>query len=122
MIQKNELRVGNILIHPLKDNQVFVIKSGADIDEIYTMQELKGYYLTPELLKKCGFEYTASFGECRYTKGELQMDENFNPLVQDGDEYLYYGKRVEFLHELQNLYFALTGEELPIRFSTGQSK
>lgn len=122
MIEAKELRVGNLIEDELgKPKRVqnilgerFNIDALDGIDRGFPLTEMNGIPITPELLEKCGFEYSASFGECRYKKKELEMDENFNPLVQEGDEFLYYGKRIEHLHQLQNLYFALTGEELEI--------
>jgi hypothetical protein len=42
MIQKHELRIGNILINPLRDHVFFIIRTGTDIDEVYVKQEFKG--------------------------------------------------------------------------------
>jgi hypothetical protein len=74
--------------------------------------ELSGYFhpipLSPEILEKCGFK--DEYGNGRY--------------YFDGFEY-YNGKlwfrtaeiKIQYLHQLQNLYFALTGEELEVNLT-----
>lgn len=114
-MEKNELRIGN-WVNAYHGN-VQIVSIG---NEIVTTQNLIGathgailspIKITPEILEKAGFKYSASFGQCKYEKSELEIDENFNPLVEFAGEFIYYGKRIEYLHQLQNLYFALTGEE-----------
>jgi hypothetical protein len=94
--------------------------------------------LTPELLEKCGFEKDAEYklepvASCftldftSSIKGANTHD--FTALVvnQDTKENkkgsvsvsytvngLWASNDIQYLHQLQNLYFALTGEELPI--------
>lgn len=74
---------------------------------------LSGIPLTPDVLHKAGFDDSL-------TKGELilYLDQGF--IVYDGKECFFeidgdrIGKEIKYLHQLQNLYFALTGEELKI--------
>lgn len=111
-MQANELRIGNWVI---KNDGVEDYFHKVGPYDIVSMDNLQPIPLTPVILKKAGFKYSASFGDCMYEKDELQMDENFNPYVREGDEYLYYGNQLEFVHELQNLYFALNKKELEIQ-------
>lgn len=79
--------------------------------------DIKPIPLTEEILLKCGFEITRQtehpnniwtvYGEeCKF---ELEHITSF---------YLYdnkcFGTKVQYLHQLQNLYFALTNTELTV--------
>jgi hypothetical protein len=89
--------------------------------EIWTKTETR--YLTPiqlteEWLLKFGFE---KHGDCDaypkgyYSHGNLQvnLDDQFSPAISDPEGNAHYiGNSCEYVHQLQNLYFALTGEEL----------
>lgn len=62
----------------------------------------EGIPLTPEILEKCGFVQTsaATFGN------------GIIGIYFGEGEYFYNHGKGKYLHQLQNLYFALTGEEL----------
>lgn len=120
MIQLNELRVGNILINPLMDGKVFVIRSGADIDEVYKMQELKAYPLSDNLLQKSGFKR----GRVKLSgNNHLELDkdaDHYNTFLRqiredNHEEVILLSFEIVYLHQLQNLYFALTGKDLPFK-------
>lgn len=81
------------------------------------MNTYSGIPLTPEILLKAGFEkqdYEDAFWyetewptvgvlcTCDEDRGNYVFDENTDTL------------RIEYLHQLQNLYHSLTGEELTI--------
>ncbi len=61
--------------------------------------------LTEELLLKCGFE-KRTWG---ITTPNLKLDCSFRVKGID------WSLRVEYLHQLQNLFFCLTGEELDVK-------
>jgi len=121
MIQTNELRIGNWI-------NEFEIATQADsrfIDRLYNI-ELRGKIaidvtpipLTPEILEKAGFNEVDGNEWYRfYDKGFLRVfihhsvDSCF--VSVDGLKIDYYINNF-YLHQLQNLYFALTGEELNI--------
>lgn len=131
MIQANELRIGNWVFD--EDNtyaQVETVRSGRFIewngmdDEPTTLSlpndnamyggNINPIPLTPEILEKCGFERQGKIFEFRHKNG-LQIClcwgniwRNVNNLFED----LYDEPIVNHLHQLQNLYFALTGKEL----------
>lgn len=134
MIKANELRKGNLVQTGIIEKVIIEVKtihedgvnetfSEFDLDypdspplrNVRKFEDLEPIPLTAEILERYGFTYTASFGECRFSKDELEMDENFNPLVQEKDEYLFYGKRIDYLHELQNFYYDLNKKELEIK-------
>lgn len=70
--------------------------------------------LTEEWLLKFGFK--KEWGKL------YQIEANYFPVFMDdnvtwyysADCYHYTGKALEYVHQLQNLYFTLTGEELKI--------
>lgn len=127
-MQAKELRIGN-LVNPLcgelehigrvtcilphdisveliDENYEEYLSSSQDIDD--------GYYepipLTEEWLLKFGFEVPYEFGA---SKGEIHL------ALEHGIYRYYvnseYWKDIDYVHQLQNLYFALTGEELCIQ-------
>ena len=123
MIQTNQLRVGNYLIDPrevskdiierfkIREDGIFKVK----ITDLCYASEYKGISLTPEMLEKCGAEKYEEFGKSFMelsvtTDLVIFSDETGVKLMCLGDEI----KKVEYLHDLQNLYFALTNNELEI--------
>jgi hypothetical protein len=123
MIKANELRATNL-----------VYRQGV-IDEVRSIDKFKSYdYLEPipltlEMLEKCGLKHYCNDIEI---KGEIigviwpvieNPKEDWEPEYQLGT-YVYSGLgdpesygfkvNVQYLHQLQNLFFALTGEELEV--------
>ncbi len=78
--------------------------------------------LTPEILEKCGFDYDASYEVPKVQKGNFILWDGF-----DGSFSANFGGLtrldvyVKYLHQLQNLYFALTETELEVDISKLQS-
>lgn len=128
MIQANELRVGLCL---LVCGEITQISSGFIADYDFSLRHnfsnntpiardsICPIPLTPEILEKAGFEKKRynDFYFC-YCKGDFVFP-------YDGKYFFYctynetglfgYSEEVEIMvHQLQNLYFALTGEELQI--------
>lgn len=70
--------------------------------------------LSEDWLLKMGFEQPG------YDFNELQLDYNDGEIIIDINDRIYIGTNEFYvkdvpLHRLQNLYFALTGEELTIK-------
>ncbi len=128
MIQ-NELRKGNIInridefggTHPgtitqIKATVAEYITPERRYDSAY-FKYLSGVPLTPEILLKCGFENVIEF-DYHFRKDE------FDVMIESHGIYYYIDDRgdnegtkprqIKYLHQLQNLYFALTGIELTI--------
>jgi hypothetical protein len=123
----NELRIGNWLI-AVEDEyggKKFQIDSG-DINEI--AHPKYGYKygpipLSPEILEKCGFVLNrnnelsieindiASHLELMSGAGGFYYP-SFTQTPQGDEERTVYFNRINSLHQLQNLYFSLCGEEL----------
>jgi hypothetical protein len=125
-MKENELRIGNWVRHCA----AWSYRQDADDFEEFNFQwKLEDFYalcectldidnveyipLTEEWLLKFGFEtsdwdnnstYRKMIGNNDYT---IVFDEYSNTMV--GDILI---KEIKYVHQLQNLYFALTGEEL----------
>lgn len=125
MIQANELRIGNIVM-AMGNDSPDLTQTVITLEHFGWQWEEGGFFelaepipLTPEILKKCGFELS---------KGKLSLKFYKNPkkgrivnLYKVSDGYRYLNTRgvgpsphINYLHQLQNLYFALTGYELEI--------
>jgi len=115
-IQAKDLRVGNI-IHNMLVNEI------QTIEEIYresfnasgcftTIGYCKPIELTEEWLIKFGFkEYIRSNGKTYDLKDFWEIDyENGKYFISEIEVM-----DIKYVHQLQNLYFALTGKELEIR-------
>lgn len=128
MVEAKDLRIGNwvhalfndVLIKEIYENKCLVEISSSK-REVYDTENISPIPLTPEILEACGFG--DGIGE---TKGFKWNGYNFH-LTQDG--FLYTDKwykqnfiAVRYLHQLQNLYFVLTGEELEIKKLANESK
>lgn len=123
MIKANELRIGNLVFcnetNPSKLHNISCVDFGLMFSdpEFFT-----GIPLTDEWLKRLGFVYKYNHNQDGDEHEWRQLDlPNGESIQQDrciGDlsigEYLKI-PHVKFVHQLQNLYFALTGEELPIK-------
>ena len=130
-MKANELRLGNWVMIPRTMNDDVVIPSeiekkvkGIDLfgtidftgpHDINDIQRLakhcSGVPLTEEWLLKFGFTLYSEQqdGSRHFNKGRFSVS------VQDdyiGLNGVYYAVRLKYVHQLQNLYFAINGEEL----------
>lgn len=126
MIKSNELRIGNkILFNNFIEPQKIVtidarffssLAGGRNGIELKPDEEISNYYspipLTPEIIDKLGFN-----------GGILKTATSFSEIAMAGDDSVYLmfegcsdneDLPIKYVHQLQNLYFALTGEELMI--------
>jgi len=130
MIKSNELRIGNWV----KRNIIFgdtespefgkitqVYMDGFTVDYHYPAKWYQPIPLTPEILEKCGF--VEQFGEFILSNGDPYENGNFLftieedtiqiSILNEGSQLQYiFIPKPKHLHQLQNLYYALTGEEL----------
>lgn len=120
MIKANELRIGNWVILS-EDSTKFIIeeisKTGLVVQNSQEtawieIEEFEPIPLTEEILLKCGFEHSIAglFGN-NYMLNSVSIQ-----LKTLGAYILvcYPKCEIKYLHQLQNLYFALTGQELEI--------
>jgi len=118
MINANELRIGNLIKSPngevfkVDNIQVNSINQRIDGDGVagsYFLSGFTGIELTPEVLEKCGFEKERHY----VVKGSIYVFENNYVALypEEGREEINL-PHIKYLHQLQNLVFALTGNEL----------
>jgi hypothetical protein len=124
MIKANELRLGNIINWLSSDGWKFtrvnikMLKLLPKREDVHEYLAAKDVPLTPELLEKCGFVKTKMpfTGEIGYAKSD--EGNYFIGLVENAYGFSlhnpHFNLQIKYLHQLQNLYFALTGEELAI--------
>lgn len=120
MIAANELRLGNWVEHMTNGNKWQITIS--DFVEEYEMGQamfhMKPIPLTPEILEKCGFQLAPQRISI-YEKGLLRLWLGHTGciayLINKDTRESHYIRDIQHLHQLQNLYFALTGEELEIK-------
>ena len=117
MIQ--ELRLNNLLdvysnywrVSQISNNELY-FKENEEYNHILNAKPIE---LTEEILLKCGFEkkefdyFILKYGnnECyfSYKRNNLELCRNMQTTASS---------KIKYLHQLQNLYFALTNQELTI--------
>jgi hypothetical protein len=118
-MKANELRIGNLVLDGNKEIQVFMLDVDLDRDRVnYTgIEGLKPIPLTKEWLLKFGFEDVKQYNDFSFQK--LMNDGLFFCLDDSLEVYIgqmqYFSHSlvvIKYVHQLQNLYFALTQEEL----------
>ena len=133
-MQATELRLGNrIITHdgfgkPHKDTVRFIARAFPTSKDIYVfgeiiyanpVKEVKGIPINHRWLKKFGFE-KISHEEYRRENSQFWMfcneDNIYSAWLIDKDnldtDYDLPLKTIKYVHQLQNLYFSLTGKEL----------
>jgi hypothetical protein len=115
-MKANELRIGNWVrwnYEERSEGNVYPVEYGYELDDIKNNPNIvKPIPLTEEWLVKFGFDFD---GYCSYWKSEIEltkdtMDEHFQSFNNVGSGLCQ--KEIKYVNQLQNLYFALTGEEL----------
>jgi hypothetical protein len=116
MIQANEARFSNWFFHtncicnPYMQLDFQLMRNEITHDgKCYP--ELEGIPLTPEILEKCGKRMEPP-NEDFYFVGKYTIKVKINNIAFIIAPAIYID--IEYLHQLQNLYHALTGEELTI--------
>lgn len=126
MIKANELRIGSLIAMPAD--------SGKPIWKVLEIRELGIIYgqswetgtayckyeipspipLTPEWLERIGFEWKANIHRWVHGTGFriIQTDAGFENGIGDGS---FIQPPLRYVHQLQNLFFALTGVELELK-------
>lgn len=117
-MKPNELRFGNIVyakneietIIGIERQRVVVFANGMINGEGVEYKDIKGIPLTADLLRRFGFTaiedsnyYDDQYGNQLYFKGDSAIWVfNSHPIRHD----------IKYLHELQNIYYALIGAEI----------
>lgn len=121
MIKADDLKLGNYVkvaneyacitcisqegISCNSDTAAYVFEEFDDIDPIP---------LSPAILEKCGFEQMEApriYGLARY---RYYVDCGWFYVLSDSDDEVLLNDEIEYLHQLQNLYYALTTTDLPV--------
>lgn len=132
MIEPKDLRLGNWIevagtyrkVAGLATHNVFIEESRRAIAAI-PYEDAMHIQLTPEILKLAGFESTENGHQwvipLPYGNGsDLGLEDDtaefilpLTPLILRGTAYSYL-KPIRYVHQLQNLYYTLTHDELKI--------
>ena len=121
MINAKELRIGNLVEYRITDKlderKEWWEVSEIDADDIHWLskvdtkdEDFKAIPLTEEWLLKFGFinDKVLEFYRNDFTDSTIIIDYNFICLLG------YSHVKLKYVHQLQNLYFALTGSELTV--------
>jgi hypothetical protein len=115
MINPFELRLGNYVE---KGKTIYKIQWASQIDNSAYCYPIE---LEHGLLKKLGFEndvpypdaFTVKINFVRFEIGDLVEGERAVLFSKNGNGFVFL-RHIQYLHELQNIIHALTGEELQI--------
>ena len=129
MLQENEVRIGNAVkdstdrigtIMSIGKNQVRVrfefstVKIDTNHDE--TGLDIEAVPLTTEILEKIGFK-RVDHVSCYsfYSLSQSKKNRCHIDIYPEKTQWMCYSvKHCKYLHELQNLYYSLTGSELEV--------
>jgi len=130
MIQANELRMGNLVYKSLKSGQGRTVINPIGCQDIVRIFEDIGSFnyapipLTEDILIKCGFEHgvierslSIELGNDTILYDDLSCDRMYIMQEMEGErpDCMSIPQDIKYLHQLQNLYFALTQKELTIK-------
>ena len=110
-MKASELRIGNWIQHEPYPDEKWEIDNNLLQSIDLELVECVGIPLTHEILESCGFE-VFPWGYVKKSSKDFGVRINLRSFNYDvsGNSPV----KIEYLHQLQNLYFALTGEELEI--------
>ena len=131
MIKENELRIGNLVYCPIMDginkNDIYKVKVifndavkidiGLDAIQQLSLNGIKGsdvkpIELTEEWLIKFGFEIEDEYLTLQINDVIDIVWVGYLSLNIEGNIVFLSQYELKYVHQLQNLYFALTGSEL----------
>lgn len=126
-MKANELRIGNLIEYRISDRfdkrKEWWEVSEIDADDIHWLskvmpedEDFRPIKLTDEWLIKLGFKkegerFFNTFIVLRFINNKVDV---FNLGVSQDDEYLEFLNSINYVHQLQNLHFALTHRELTV--------
>lgn len=118
MIQANELRIGNVIYLQNKPIKVNIDTLNRILNPEYSenikfKDQYKPIELTSDIISKTHFYYDSDSESFQISDCTLKLydydDEGFMCVIFGNESHF-----IKYLHQLQNLYFALTGQELEI--------
>lgn len=121
-MKPNELRIGNWIKE--KDGRLIHIHDGFGIDHYEQFEPIP---ITPEILKQAGFDFIPDWDYPDRSKDDAFVKIPYIISETNNNVYglswyiagIFASTPTEliYLHQLQNLYFALTNEELQINLN-----
>ena len=116
-MKASELRIGNSIMQD--DELVFVTWWRLELMEKNKI-EYNPIPLTEEWLLKLGFKYKKwddhfIIKNGNYFNSIKKYDDGWYYNTDESEATCYYLTTIKYVHQLQNLYFALTSEELEIK-------
>lgn len=128
MIKSNELRIGNLVLIDNKETEIYCI-SGMGVNDFlinfnqvsYDFDEIEPIPLTEEWLLILGFKKTVDETiDYRIRQFELNRIELIHGLTLDKELFIVMMgqealSHIKYIHQLQNIYFSLTGEDIEIK-------
>jgi hypothetical protein len=122
-MKANELRIGNYILHEptIDDWEEIIITLPSLLQIDISPESYCGIPLTEEWLLKFGFRFDGMvyrIDEDKYMTMAIVSGKISFPILRNQDasnpeNFSLMG--VKYVHQLQNLYFSLTGEELQIK-------
>ena len=123
-MKANELRIGNWISDEGDFCQITMIQDGHvnfkfDGLLIHSFPEdIAPISLTEEWLEKFGFYETSRYG--KYLEFNINQEQALRlPICKHSEKDFWYVLRgsvkIQYVHQLQNLYFVLTGQELTFK-------
>jgi len=119
-MKATDLRIGNIIYQGEQDGDAPI--TSYDLNKFYDKsiffytadfyEEFAPTPLNEEWLLRCGFIKKISPSKTYYTKGNYFYEDGRLCLDGGNENIWYVDAEVIYVHQLQNLYFALEGEEL----------
>jgi hypothetical protein len=126
MIKANDLRVGNLVYVVDKESTPQKQPIQVNLTWMQIPEALEPIPFTPEVIKRLEFYYGVDGCAFREDGGlvvyenvffSIKLIESKYYLVASIEEYSSMVLEVKYLHQLQNLFFALTGNELELNLS-----
>lgn len=127
MKKVEEIRIGSIVTHDDYSQEIFIVKSIQKYEDTYVIDTIGGkngtwsnvldlinpVIVDEYLLLKFGFSKSKRIGSSLYVKSELAIDLDYKCCYIHGKMCYYHTEWLQ-VHQLQNLYFALTGDNLQL--------
>ena len=114
-MEAKELRIGNLVFFPLKDVPALILRDMFEYQNgLSNLEDYRPIPLTEEWLLRFGF---VKVNGVYWTKTRISFEDDneigcYNLSESFGGDSISFCNSINYVHQLQNLYFALTGLEL----------
>lgn len=116
MIHQKELRVGNFICLSRDKSVIKVIPQIiSDVGDIIISGFYKPIPITEEWLEKLGFKNHGHYYTLDFRAGTIAYDGRLNLTLGFPPGGVSVIPEIKYVHQLQNLYFALAGKELHLK-------